>query len=284
MNVEGAGGRQATDQTHQERHMTGTPRTATLLSGTELPLLGFGTYQLHDAEARQAIQWALEAGYRHFDTATSYENEADLGRALADSGVDRSELFVTSKLPLRCVGAERETIEQSLEFLRTDHLDLWLMHWPPADELLVPTWQAMVEARDAGLVTSIGVSNFSIDQIDAVAAATDVVPEVNQLRWNPFLFDREAFDRHRERGIVITAYTPFRRARLDDPVLTDVAAAVGATPAQVIVKWHLLRDTAVLARSARRERIVENVDVEGFTLSREQMLQLDARAGIYTFD
>ncbi|TDE01158.1 aldo/keto reductase family protein [Jiangella asiatica] len=258
--------------------------TATLSSGRSLPLLGFGTYQLHGESGQQAIGWAVDAGIRHFDTATSYENEGDLGLALARSGVPRGELFLTSKLPLRCIGREREALERTLQQLQIERLDLWLMHWPVEGPGLVPSWEAMIQLRDAGLVADIGVSNFAVGQIDQIATATGVPPVVNQIRWNPFLYDADVARELAVRDVLISAYTPLRRARLDDAVLLAVASETGATPAQVIVRWHLRRSWSILFRSSARDRIAQNIDVDHVELTDEQMVRLDGRAGTYHFD
>lgn len=259
-------------------------RVVTMSSRRPIPLLGFGTYQLHGANGQKAIRSAVEIGLRHIDTATSYGNESDVGQAFADSGVPRDEMFLTSKLPLRCVGHERDTLLRSVELLRTDRLDLWLMHWPMEGSELVRTWESMIGLRDSGLVRDVGVSNFSIEQIDEITKATGVPPVVNQIRWNPFLFDAGLAEELRARNVLITAYTPLRRARLDDPVLVEIAEAVGATPAQVILRWHVQREWPVLFRSSRRDRIVQNVDIERITLDDKQMTRLDSRTGRYQFD
>lgn len=250
--------------------------TAALAGGSRMPLLGLGTWQLRGSAAREAVGWALEAGYRHLDTATAYGNEAEIGLALTESGVPRDEVFVTTKLPPDNVGRERATLEESLSALRTDHVDLWLIHWPPGGSPGVPSWQELLRAREDGLARAVGVSNYSPDQLDALAQATGVTPEVNQVPWSPVRHDPELLAAHRQRGVVLEGYSPFRRLSLDDPVLTGVAEAHGVGTAQVVVRWHLQHGIVVIPKSANRERIVANADVEGFELSDEQMRQLDA--------
>lgn len=264
--------------------MTQAPRvldlTTRLAGGTRLPLIGLGTWRLRGPTAREAVGWALEAGYRHLDTATAYGNEADIGRALADSGRDRGEVFVTTKLPAENAGRERETLEESLRALRTDHVDLWLIHWPPpGDEAGVALWRELVRARDDGLARAIGVSNYSFAQLDELTAATGATPEVNQIRWSPFLFVAALVAGHRERGVVLEGYSPFRAGRLDHPVLTRIAERHGATTAQVVIRWHLQRDTVVIPKSGRRERIVGNVDVAGLQLADDELASIDALGG-----
>jgi diketogulonate reductase-like aldo/keto reductase len=229
---------------------------------------------------RQAIRHALKVGYRHFDTATSYGNQAELGAELRASGADREQLFLTTKLPPGRVGDEHATLRESLTELGTSYVDLWLLHHP-VDDASIPTWQAFIDAREAGLVRSIGVSNHSVEQIDRLHQATGVVPAVNQIRWNPFLFDSVVRDAHRQRGVAIQGYTPFRRARLDDRTLAAIAAAHGVHPTQAIVRWHVQHEVVVLPRSADPEHIARNADVDGFRLSPDEMAALDGLGGTW---
>src|SRR5437868_6230860 len=161
---------------------------AKLASGGEIPLLGFGTWQLPGNQTSQPTADALAAGYRHIDTATMYRNEAEVGAALKASGVPRTEVFITTKLPAERAGHERATIEESLTKLGVDRVDLWLIHWPPGGAG-VPVWREFIKARDEGLTAAIGVSNYSLSQIDELIQATGVTPEVNQIKWGPFLYD-----------------------------------------------------------------------------------------------
>ncbi|WP_020575937.1 aldo/keto reductase [Actinopolymorpha alba] len=250
-----------------------------LNDGRRIPLLGFGTWQLRGNEARQAVSRALEAGYRHIDSATGYANETEVGAALRESGLPREEVFVTTKLPPDHVGRERRTLEESLAKLDADHLDLWLIHWPPGGTAGVESWRVFVQAQAEGLVRSIGVSNYSLDQIDELTSATGVTPAVNQIKWSPFLFDRSLVEASRERGVVIEGYSPFRAARLNDPVLTEIAGRYAMTPAQVIIRWHLQHGIVVIPKSAQRERIEANIDVLGFELTPEEVAALDGLSG-----
>jgi 2,5-diketo-D-gluconate reductase A len=252
-------------------HLLGAP----LASGGQIPLVGFGTWRLSGEQAREAVGWALEAGYRHVDTATMYRNEAEVGRAVRDSGLDRDDLFLTTKLPAGSAGRARATLEASLQALGTDHVDLWLIHWPPDDRAGVATWRDFVAARDEGLATAIGVSNYSLDQIDELTRETGLTPEVNQVKWGPFLFDQATYDGHAQRGVVLEGYSPFRSGRLDHAVLSVIATRHRTGVAQVIVRWHLQHGTVVIPKSARRDRIVSNADVGGFKLTAEEMAALD---------
>src|SRR4051794_16983929 len=163
--------------------------SAPLAHGARMPLLGFGTWQITGDDAVRATSTALETGYRHLDTATVYGNEGEVGRALADTGVPRSEVFLTTKCPPNRAGRELDTLRQSLDLLQTDHVDLWLIHWPAGGSTDTDIWRAFVEAREAGLAREIGVSNFDVAQLDQVSQATGVIPAVNQVEWSPLLFE-----------------------------------------------------------------------------------------------
>jgi 2,5-diketo-D-gluconate reductase A len=246
-----------------------------LSGGVDIPLIGLGTWQLRGDSAADAVGWALEAGYRHIDTATAYNNEQAVGRALHASGVARDKVFVTTKMPAESRGRERATLDRSLSAMGLDHVDLWLIHWPPGGSSGINSWREFVRAREEGLTQSIGVSNYSFDQIDELTAATGVTPEINQVRWSPSMFDQTAVAGHRERGVVLEGYSPFRAGGLDHPVLLDIANVHGATAAQVVIRWHLQHEIVVIPKSARRERIVDNVDVAGLVLTEEEMRAID---------
>jgi 2,5-diketo-D-gluconate reductase A len=241
----------------------------------EMPLLGFGTWQLHGDDAYRAVRDALEAGYRHLDTATMYRNEAEVGRALADSGVPRDQVFVTTKLPPERAGQERATIEASLRALGLDAVDLWLIHWPPARGRSVPVWREFLAAREAGLVRAAGVSNYDLAEIDELVAATGERPAVNQIRFGPTLWDAALIDGHRERGVAVEGYSPFKTTDLHDPVLTRIATAHGVDPARVVLRWHLQHEIVVIPKSQTPERITRNADLSGFTLTTEEMTAVD---------
>jgi diketogulonate reductase-like aldo/keto reductase len=250
-----------------------------LPGGVRMPLLGFGTWQATGESGYEAVRAALAAGYRHLDTATMYGNEAEVGRAVRDSGVPREEVFVTTKLPPERTGRERETIEASLRALGTDHVDLWLIHWPPSAGESVPVWREFLAAREAGLTRAIGVSNYGTDQIDELTEATGETPAVNQIRWSPSLYDGQRHAEHRERGVVLEGYSPFKTSDLADPVLTRIAAAHGVTPAQVVLRWHLDHEIVVIPKSVTPERITANADIFGFSLTPEELREVDSLGG-----
>jgi 2,5-diketo-D-gluconate reductase A len=250
--------------------------TVKLAGDVSMPLLGFGTWQVTGREAYDAVRHALAVGYRHIDTATMYENEDQVGRALADSGVPRREVFVTTKLPPGQVSRARRTIEASLRALRTDHVDLWLIHWPPGGQARPDTWREFLAVREEGLARAVGVSNYSTPQLDELIAATGEAPSVNQIRWSPSLYDAATVREHRERGVVLEGYSPFRAGNLRDPALAGIASAHGVSPAQVVLRWHLEHGIVVIPKSARPERIASNFDIFGFSLGEDEVARIDA--------
>jgi len=244
-----------------------------------MPLLGFGTWELKGDEAYRAIRIALDAGYRHLDTATFYENEVEVGRAIADSGVPRSELFVTTKLAPSDAGRERDAIEASLRRLRTGYVDLWLIHHPPSDDALLACWSGVIDARQRGLARAIGVSNHSLAQVDTLRVGSGVPPAVNQLRWGTTIHDEATLDEHRRRAIVVEGYHPFRASDLEHPVIRAVAEHHGASTAQVVLRWHVQHGIPTIPKSGRPDRIVANFDIAGLALSDDEMAAIDATSG-----
>jgi 2,5-diketo-D-gluconate reductase A len=240
-----------------------------------MPLLGLGTWQMHGGECRRAVRYALEAGYRHLDTATMYRNEGDIGRALRESGVPREELFITTKLAPNDAGHERRTLEGSLRALGTDYIDLWLIHSPPSRGG-TQTWKEFVALRDEGKTRAVGVSNYRVTQIDELTRTSGQTPQVNQIRWGPFLYNAGEVAEHRRRGVVLEGYSPFRTTNLRDPVLAEIAARHGVTPAQVVIRWHIDHEVVVIPKSASPERIAANFDVFGFSLDEAELGRVDA--------
>jgi 2,5-diketo-D-gluconate reductase A len=253
----------------------GQPAVA-LDPGGPMPLVGLGTWQMTGGRCQAAVRAALEAGYRHLDTATIYGNEREVGRAVRDSGVPREQVFVTTKLPPGNAGRERRTLEASLRALGMDHVDLWLVHWPPRGSALVSTWRELLAARDRGLARAVGVSNYSPAQLDELIDATGQAPQVNQIPWAPTRYDPAVAAEHRRRGVVLEGYSPFKNTDLRHPVLADIAARHGVTPAQVVVRWHIDHEVVVIPKSATPERIAANFDVFGFSLTDEELGRIDS--------
>jgi 2,5-diketo-D-gluconate reductase A len=250
-------------------------RTVELASGAAMPLLGLGTWQARGGEAVNAVRLALEAGYRHIDTATMYGNEPQVGQAMAESGVPRAEVFVTTKLPQGSAGRESETLDESLAALGLDHVDLWLIHWPPGGRARPDVWERFLELQAEGLARDVGVSNYSLRQIDELTEATGRVPAVNQIEWGPALFDRSVLDGHRRRGVQLEGYSPLRATNLRDPRLARIAETHGVTPAQVVLRWHVEHRIVAIPKSTNESRIAENAAIFDFDLTPAEMTALD---------
>jgi 2,5-diketo-D-gluconate reductase A len=248
---------------------------AAALASRPMPLLGFGTWQISNRRARQAAAHALEAGYRHIDTATMYRNEEGIGKALGSAGLDRESVFVTTKLPPQHAGRERRTLQDSLTKLRLDYVDLWLVHWPPHGQASPQVWEQLVKARQDSLAMAIGVSNYSLGQIDELTKATGVTPQVNQIRWGPALYEPDMVSGLEQRGVVLEGYSPFKVSNLRDPTLVSIAGRHDATAAQVIVAWHLAHGFVVIPKSVRRERIVSNAEGARINLTADEVAAID---------
>jgi 2,5-diketo-D-gluconate reductase A len=246
-----------------------------LPNGVDMPMIGFGTWQVRGRAGRDALRAALDAGYRHIDTATMYGNESDVGRALAESGLERSKVFLTTKLPSGRAGHERATLAASLRALGTNYVDLWLVHWPPASRMLGPVWRELLMLRDEGKARAVGVSNYSLAQIDRLTAATGEAPAVNQIPWSPARHDAAVLAGHRERGVAVEGYSPLKGTNLADPVLGEIARAHRVTPAQAVLRWHIEHGVAVIPKSTNPERIASNIDLLGFSLTPDEVARID---------
>lgn len=243
--------------------------------GVSMPLLGLGTWQARGASAEAAVGRALELGYRHIDTAHAYRNESEVGRALAASGVARDDVFVTTKMWPDRAGRERQTLEESLDALALDHVDLWLIHWPPGGGARPDVWERFLEAEADGLARVVGVSNYSVAQLDELQAATGRMPPLNQIEWGPALHDARTLDEHRRRGVQLEGYSPLKTTDLHNRDLVAIADTHGVTPAQVVIRWHLEHEIVVIPKSSNPERIAENADVFGFSLTADEVAALD---------
>jgi diketogulonate reductase-like aldo/keto reductase len=254
--------------------MSEQPYTA-IAPGVDMPLVGLGTWEASGAEAHGAVLRALEIGCRLIDTATMYRNEAAVGQAVRESGLPRDELFITTKLPSGNAGRERETIDASLEAMHLEYVDLWLVHWPPGGRARPDVWEQFVEVRSDGLARAIGVSNYDPAQIDEIVAATGVSPAVNQIRWSPALYDPALEQAHRERGVTLEGYSPFKTTNLRAPALVEIADAHGVSTRQVVVRWHVEHGFVVIPKSSDPARIAANFDVFGFTLDADEIARID---------
>jgi len=249
-------------------------RTFVLADGNEIPMLGLGVWQTPKGpECVNAVRWALELGYRHIDTAQAYGNEESVGQALRGSGVPREDVFVTTKFyPARKDPAA--VAERSLKRLGIDYVDLYLIHWPRGG----PTWawSGMERARERGYARSIGVSNFSVGELDQVLAAGTTAPVVNQVQFSPFEYRRELLAACGSRGIVLESYSSLGTGRhLRDDTVRRIGERLGRTPAQVLLRWCVQRGVPVIPKSTHRDRIEENAHIFDFTLSDEDVAALD---------
>jgi diketogulonate reductase-like aldo/keto reductase len=240
-----------------------------------MPVLGLGVWQMAaGAETERAVTWALEAGYRLIDTASLYRNERSVGAAIAQSGIPREDVFVTTKLMPTHPSAGRE-LRRSLERLDMAYVDLYLIHWP-MPLLRTRYWRRLQSLREQGLARAVGVSNYNRRHLDALSRKGLPAPAVNQVRFSPFSYPRELLEDCQRRGIVVEAYSPLDRGRrLASPAIVAVAERVGRTPAQVMIRWALQRGTVVIPKSSRRDRIRENAQVFDFELTDEEMRTLD---------
>jgi 2,5-diketo-D-gluconate reductase A len=255
------------------------PRIA-LRGDTEIPQLGFGVFQVPPEDTAEAVTRALATGYRHIDTAAAYQNEAAVGQAFRASGLDREDVFITTKCFNTDHGYEeaRHAFKQSLERLGLDYVDLYLIHWPvPSQDRYVETWKAFIELQQEGLIRAIGVSNFQADHLRRIVDETGVTPAVNQIELHPRLQQAGLRREHADREIVTEAWSPLAQgAVLDDPVITGIADAHGVTPGQVVIRWHLQIGNVVIPKSVTPARIEENFDVFGFHLSEAEMTAIEA--------
>ncbi|MER7202517.1 oxidoreductase [Streptomyces sp. CB01635] len=252
-----------------------------LNNGVEMPQLGFGVWQVPDAEAEKAVATALEAGYRSIDTAAIYGNEEGTGKAIAASGIAREKLFVTTKLWNADQGydATLRAFDASLDKLGLDYLDLYLIHWPlPSKDSYVDTYKAFEKIYADGRAKAIGVSNFLPEHLERLLGETSIIPAVNQIELHPHLQQRAAREFHAEQGIATEAWSPLGQGKglLDVPAIVAIAQKHGRTPAQIVLRWHVQHGNVVIPKSVTPSRIVENIDVFGFELDVEDIAAISA--------
>jgi diketogulonate reductase-like aldo/keto reductase len=254
---------------------TSEGRARALADGNEIPLLGLGVWQVEPGEeTEKSVRWALEIGYRHIDTAQAYGNEESVGKALADSGVPREEIFLATKFYPGHDDPEAEA-EKSLERLGVDQVDLYIIHWPQRG----PTWAwpGMQKAKEAGYARSIGISNFNVEEIEALLAEADTPPVVNQIQFSPQKYRQKLLEACEQHQIVLEAYSPLGTGRLlDKEPVREVAERTGRSPAQVLIRWCVQRGLPTIPKSTHRERLEENFQVFDFELSDDDMAALDA--------
>lgn len=250
-----------------------------LNNGVAVPQVGLGVFKVPEDATQRTVELALEAGYRHIDTAAGYYNEAGVGAALRATGLHRREIFVTTKLRNGDQGFESalQAFEDSREALDVEVVDLYLVHWPvPSRGLYVETWRAFEKLYADGAARAIGVSNFLPDHLARLLAETDVVPAVNQIEVHPTYQQRATQDATRAAGIAVEAYSPLGRGTdLDAPAVASIAETHGVTPAQVVLRWHLQHDRIVIPKSVDPRRIATNIDLFGFELTAGEVAAID---------
>jgi len=255
--------------------------TIELNDGASIPQLGFGVFQIPPPETARATEAALEAGYRHIDTAEMYGNERGVGEAVRASGLDRDEVYITSKLNngFHEPDAARREFDRTLAALGMDHVDLFLIHWPLPMHYggdFVSTWKTLEEFKADGRARSIGVSNFEIAHLERILAESDTVPAVNQIEAHPYLLNDRVRTFGESHGIATEAWSPIAKGQvMDDPVIAAIADELGRTPAQVTLRWHVQRGSIVFPKSTTPARIEENMHIFDFELSADQMAQID---------
>jgi diketogulonate reductase-like aldo/keto reductase len=259
-------------------------QTTKFYNGNEMPVLGLGTFRVENSdECKEAVKHAIISGYRSIDTAMIYENEAKVGEGIAEglaaTGLDRSELFITSKLWLADYGQHnvQQAYETSLKKLGLEYLDLYLMHWPGTDEaLMIDTWKGMEDLYKADKVKNIGVSNFTPQHMEALLAQVSIKPVINQVEFHPYLTQNELRRYLEVQSIVAESWSPLMNAQiLKDEQVNEIATEVGKTPAQVIIRWNIQNDVVVIPKSVTPSRIEENLAVFDFELTEEQMTKLN---------
>lgn len=249
-----------------------------LVSGHEMPMLGLGTWDLRGAACKRAIKEALELGYTHIDTAWSYENQKAIGDALREAGADRSKLFITSKVwhtHLHYDGVLKQC-QETLRDLKTDYVDLFLIHWPNDSVPMAETFRALKRLFDEGKAKSIGVSNFMVNHLEEARRVSEVPISNNQIKYHPGAQNSDALQWCQEQGVSVTAYSPLGRGSiLRETALTDAAKRHGKTAAQVALRWLLQKGMVVIPKAGSKEHLKENMDVFGWTLSPEEMEKID---------
>ncbi len=246
--------------------------------GYRIPVVGLGTWKSEPGEATyKAVLDSINAGYRHIDTARAYDNEADVGRAVQDADINRKDLFITTKLWNRHQGYDEaiEACEKSLARLGCDYIDLYLIHWPLKGKRN-ESWRALIELQKKGLCRSIGVSNFTIDNLKELEDKFEVIPAANQVEFHPYHYQKDLLEYCNSRNIIIEAYSPLVHAkRMDEERLVAISEEIGKTPAQILIRWAMQRGMVVLPKSVNESRIIENFAVFDFEISDSLMKRLD---------
>lgn len=257
-----------------------------IADGVEMPGFGLGLYKAKAGkEVYRAVRFALDAGYRHLDTATFYHNEADVGRAVKESGVPREEVFIATKLWPEDFTRAQEVFEESLRALSGDYIDLYMLHWPGTDEALrYRTWDILLGLREKGLIRAAGVSNFLASQLEDMRRETGALPANNQVELHPWHQQREVREYCAKNGISVTAWGPIFHGHLkEEPLMKEIGDQYGKSAAQATLRWHIQHDIIVIPKSVKEKRIIENADIFDFELSAGDMERIDALDGKLRF-
>jgi methylglyoxal/glyoxal reductase len=253
--------------------------TSELNNGIQIPRLGLGVYQIHPGKSTvKAVKYALEIGYKHFDTAMIYGNESDVGKALKESDVKREDIFITTKVWNSDQGYDStlKACELSLKRLDLSYVDLYLIHWP-VQKKIIETWKAMIKLLNSEKVKAIGVSNYSIKELKETLDSFDIIPAINQVEFHPYLYQKDLLRFCKSNGIMLEAYSPLTRGkRLNDPRIVQIAKEYDKTTAQILVRWSLQHDLVVIPKSSHEERILENSQVFDFHMNQKDMEILDS--------
>jgi 2,5-diketo-D-gluconate reductase A len=265
-----------------------------LNDGTSIPQLGLGTYRLDDETAHRVVAEALEIGYRHIDTATIYKNEKGVGRAIRESGIPRDDLYITTKLWNGDQPKARDAISSSLDRLGLEHVDLYLIHWPaPERGTYIDAWRSLEQFKADGRATSIGVSNFLVEHLDALAVVSSTVPVLNQVELHPLLQQVELRAEHAKRGIATESWGPLGHGSVDlaveAPILNGIAEAHGKSVAQVVLRWHIQEGLIVFPKTSHKERLLDNISLFDFELTADDMTGIrgcdrDQRVGTHPLE
>ncbi len=251
---------------------------STLNNGVEMPLLGLGVYDMYQSEAEQATEWALEIGYRLIDTASMYENEVEIGNGIRQSGIDRKDIFLTTKVNNADQGYDKtlRAFDQSMKKLNAEYIDLYLVHWP-MKPTRKDTWKALENLYESGQVRAIGVANYLLPFLDELDTYKTIVPTVNQVEFSPYLFQKELLEHCREQKILLQAYTPLIRGqRFGDIRLVNLAEKYEKTPAQIMLRWAIQHGISTIPKSSNLVRLKENFGIFDFEISQEDMIFMDS--------
>lgn len=254
-------------------------------TGTQIPAFGLGTYLSSPKEVTDSVLYALEAGYRHIDTAKFYENEKEIGDAIKKSNVPREDIFITTKLWMADFPKTKEAFENSLKALQCDYLDLYLIHWPGTDvDMRHKAWDTMNEMKEKGLLRACGVSNFMVDQMQDLIDYAGVIPANNQLEIHPWCARKEEQEYCKKHGITVTSWGPIFHGHLgEEPLMAELGEKYGKSAAQVTLRWHLQHDLIIIPKSIKKARIIENAELFDFEISKEDMEKIDALDGKGSF-